>query len=82
MSFNPRPPRGERRRRHLDSMPLSDVSIHAPREGSDIIVTGLPSLHVRVSIHAPREGSDTMQTWSFYDASVSIHAPREGSDWG
>ena len=37
---------------------LEAISIHAPREGSDVEDTGykLPSLVI--SIHAPREGSD------------------------
>ncbi len=36
------------------------VSIHAPREGSDLIVAPLAVRHqfIQVSIHAPREGSD------------------------
>ena len=33
------------------------ISIHAPREGCDIIPCGLP-YHGAISIHAPREGCD------------------------
>ena len=34
------------------------ISIHAPREGSDVIVNGSNAQDVDISIHAPREGSD------------------------
>ena len=34
-----------------------DISIHAPREGSDALLVGRPQVF-RISIHAPREGSD------------------------
>ena len=34
------------------------ISIHAPREGCDSVVTGMkPTLNI--SIHAPREGCDS-----------------------
>ena len=59
-----------------------DISIHAPREGSDATARNFGKCS-SISIHAPREGSD-------YDAArrvlyifdISIHAPREGSDFG
>ncbi len=39
-----------------------DISIHAPRGGSDN-ATAVPSLPPpQISIHAPRGGSDTMQS--------------------
>ena len=34
------------------------ISIHAPREGSDIYKIGCCPRVARISIHAPREGSD------------------------
>jgi len=34
------------------------VSIHAPREGCDLIITMLTMVQQNVSIHAPREGCD------------------------
>ena len=56
------------------------ISIHAPREGSDILIANRGGLII-ISIHAPREGSDG---FTEYDAQsvawISIHAPREGSD--
>ena len=55
------------------------ISIHAPREGSDLEeVEGL--LFQAISIHAPREGSDGIRYRRQAGANISIHAPREGSD--
>ena len=34
------------------------ISIHAPREGSDLILDRF-YIHPEISIHAPREGSDS-----------------------
>ena len=55
--FNPRSPRGERRKQLKNATKKEKISIHAPREGSDRI-----TMRVRkgfhISIHAPREGSD------------------------
>ena len=56
------------------------VSIHAPREGSDLSVSFLRFRSKRVSIHAPREGSDRGWRTHQWCYRVSIHAPREGSD--
>ena len=55
--FYPRSPRGERRQLESRCPHMGAISIHAPREGSDV-------QHARqqitddISIHAPREGSD------------------------
>ena len=56
------------------------ISIHAPREGSDHPgVVGHPG--VAISIHAPREGSDyAREPLDKKGMDISIHAPREGSD--
>ena len=40
----------------------SDISIHAPREGSDIVTIGGSEAIDMISIHAPREGSDHVHT--------------------
>ena len=56
-----------------------EISIHAPREGSDlrpVLVLGV----ALISIHAPREGSDVILFSQTFDIDISIHAPREGSD--
>ena len=34
------------------------ISIHAPREGSDLDETLMQKVQAKISIHAPREGSD------------------------
>ena len=58
---------------------VREISIHAPRTGSD---PGSPAERRNdyISIHAPRTGSDRQgagQTGFFH---ISIHAPRTGSD--
>ena len=57
--FNPRSPRGER----LEHLSIGSrelgISIHAPREGSDLLMIMIMFLLFMISIHAPREGSDT-----------------------
>ena len=57
-----------------------DISIHAPREGSDLLsLFKFPN--VWISIHAPREGSDSSDAaMTAISELISIHAPREGSD--
>ena len=56
------------------------ISIHAPREGSDIHVATV-RLSLVISIHAPREGSDYLSgRLQLASQPISIHAPREGSD--
>ena len=55
--FNPRSPDGERhdfRHRHPQ---IEDISIHAPRMGSDVANAIFDSIRT-ISIHAPRMGSD------------------------
>ena len=56
------------------------ISIHAPREGSDLyLLMGFSFLDI--SIHAPREGSDVCSDRTVAARmTISIHAPREGSD--
>ena len=56
------------------------ISIHAPREGSDITIDRICDDIVFISIHAPREGSDILTMCLVERLSISIHAPREGSD--
>ena len=65
---------------HLIDKLGGDISIHAPRTGSDQLFLQ-PPMHQRISIHAPRTGSDA--TCFIADVSrldISIHAPRTGSD--
>ena len=59
---------------------LGQISIHAPREGSDRGLLPQPP-RLQISIHAPREGSDRDQRRICgHPHDISIHAPREGSD--
>ena len=80
MDFNPRSPRGERPPARTIFLALLVISIHAPREGSDILTRrsedGEP-----IPIHAPREGERPHRSRAARMARwISIHAPREGSD--
>ena len=61
------------------SVPCTHISIHAPRVGSDVGITKLPS-DERISIHAPRVGSDRAFLRGGQTGGISIHAPRVGSD--
>ena len=58
---------------------ITEISIHAPREGSDDWNTQLGHAQ-EISIHAPREGSDRHPGPPVAVPLISIHAPREGSD--
>ena len=55
--FNPRSPHGERHNAYLCT-PHGEISIHAPRTGSDKTVVKKSGKRL-ISIHAPRTGSDT-----------------------
>ena len=59
-----------------------EISIHAPRGGSDYIAIQADGVGYRkISIHAPRGGSDGgMEQPKKLKAKISIHAPRGGSD--
>ena len=78
--FNPRSPRGERRRRCKHYPCRYRISIHAPREGSDAFFMLFLDKFIVISIHAPREGSDHRLFLLSLGLRISIHAPREGSD--
>ena len=57
------------------------ISIHAPREGSDLQQRDAEQTVRLISIHAPREGSDWCRLHKYTTLfPISIHAPREGSD--
>ena len=56
--FYPRSPRGERLRDAACFAASRTISIHAPREGSDLLRRRGPQHRAAISIHAPREGSD------------------------
>ena len=60
--FYPRSPRGERLAMLVFGAVPLEISIHAPREGSDVRCISDYAVSVRISIHAPREGSDAAET--------------------
>ena len=57
------------------------ISIHAPREGGDIITAPCLRQSPFISIHAPREGGDGFALITVWNIWISIHAPREGGDF-
>ena len=56
--FNPRSPHGERLHNQVAQTQRAQISIHAPRTGSDLTRAGTEPAETRISIHAPRTGSD------------------------
>ena len=77
--FYPRPPHGERRPGGVHQCPGRQISIHAPRMGSDTRQCCAVG-PVTISIHAPRMGSDGSHYHCRRGPEISIHAPRMGSD--
>ena len=79
--FNPRSPHGERPAPSVIAPAAENISIHAPRTGSDR--NGyLGDTGGSISIHAPRTGSDRREVPLHLLHRISIHAPRTGSDDG
>ena len=78
--FNPRSPDGERLSCVRDNAAYIDISIHAPRMGSDVLTNFRVSAHAHFNPRSPdgerpyRDGLTTLQLI------ISIHAPRMGSD--
>ena len=56
----------------------SSISIHAPREGGDLLDAVQQRGGLFISIHAPREGGDARGGYTNIWMHISIHAPREG----
>ena len=78
--FYPRSPRGERRwvlRLHHRAV---DISIHAPREGSDITGQLLDYYPTHFYPRSPRGERPRKLPVMGRKRVISIHAPREGSD--
>ena len=59
--------------------PLYIISIHAAREGGDLMLIPL-ALADSISIHAAREGGDLLDRIIYLLSPISIHAAREGGD--
>ena len=85
LNFNPRSPHGERRIPVSEQMVLEEISIHAPRTGSDGI-NPFPCGRSSISIHAPRTGSDNALMTAVYSAGHFNprfpHGERRGDDDG
>ena len=56
------------------------ISIHAPREGSDMIASNTARLDMIFQSTLPARGATILQKLVHRTADISIHAPREGSD--
>ena len=56
------------------------VSIHAPREGCDILKASATLLTLLFQFTHPGRGATLLTYHLYYKVSVSIHAPREGCD--
>ena len=80
MYFNPRSPRGERLETGVGPLHGGDISIHAPREGSDRQQAADGPVQGHFNPRSPR-GERLGERWiSLTAKGISIHAPREGSD--
>ena len=81
-NFNPRSPCGERLTVMRWKRWMINISIHAPRVGSDLMDDEYRKKIV-ISIHAPRVGSDhSGRGLCDGHSGISIHAPCVGSDVG
>ena len=57
------------------------ISIHAPREGGDLIVLVALCLGIVFQSTPPARGATLCGVWGWPYADISIHAPREGGDF-
>ena len=74
--FNPRSPRRERLSFSVAFEFVNPISIHAPREGSDVTNSHVVN-EGDISIHAPREGSDTAASrWGCTGSDFNPRSPR------
>ena len=61
------------------NMKRTKISIHAAREGGDVIALCQNKFY-GISIHAAREGGDAVEYIVVGWVGISIHAAREGGD--
>ena len=79
--FNPRTHRGVRLIGFKLLVMVSNISIHAPIVGCDLILSR-QSMQTWISIHAPIVGCDYFEKKSKLKGDeISIHAPIVGCDW-
>ena len=81
VNFNPRTPRGVRRRYVCSGLDPMGISIHAPREGCDSYGSIGVSSWVNFNPRTPRGVRHIPARPVIEPAIISIHAPREGCDW-
>ena len=80
MNFNPRSPHGERRVLPRRSVSPRDISIHAPRTGSDTSSPASCCRRCHFNPRSPHGERQRLVALILADGVISIHAPRTGSD--
>ena len=80
IGFNSRTPGGVRLKDATNSRGATRVSIHAPREGCDLVCARLFSISVQFQFTHPGRGATARIERVDTSCPVSIHAPREGCD--
>ena len=78
--FNPRSPDGERRTLRADTDYSNNISIHAPRMGSDVINEMTQQTNPVFQSTLPGWGATSVVLGVHSAQEISIHAPRMGSD--
>ena len=78
--FNPRSPHGERRYSPFVSTDAPSISIHAPRTGSDTLLTTSLTTWTQFQSTLPARGATGCKGFGLRSPVISIHAPRTGSD--
>ena len=78
--FNPRSPDGERLQSSLIAGLRDEISIHAPRMGSDNITTATAAANNAFQSTLPGWGATGRILGHGFPVGISIHAPRMGSD--
>ena len=85
--FNPRSPHGERQALPPMLREALEISIHAPRTGSDRAAAPTEKQRALISIHAPRTGSDSAprgsscSAWVFQSTLPARGATRRSRRW-
>ena len=77
--FQSTPPVKAATQHHTEFITLLRISIHAAREGGDLLAVYARKVKP-ISIHAAREGGDIAMSLERYIRDISIHAAREGGD--
>ena len=78
--FNPRSPCGERRDPVLQPRSAGRISIHAPRAGSDRVISDAHRIKILFQSTLPVRGATCVLLQRSDPRIISIHAPRAGSD--